>query len=84
VVSNLLSERIMAVSPICDPAEIAALAHYELLGTPELAAAEAEANAAVLRWVEAPENAVRTIRDAPQDRDRIAIGSPQEQRTWWE
>jgi hypothetical protein len=84
VTSPLLSERLMAVSPLRNPAMIAAFERYELLGIPELDAAWERVNAAFRRWVESPENRSRPIREAPQYWDRIAIGSLQERRTWWE
>ena len=82
--SNLLSERLMAVSPMRNPAMIAAFERYELLGIPELDAAWEAVNADFRRWVVAPENAGRPIQAAPQYWDRIAIGTLQERRTWWE
>ncbi len=81
---NLLSERLMAVSPLCNPQMIAAFARYERLGIPELDHAWEEVNVGFRHWVEAPENAGRPIQEAPQYWDRIAIGSLQERRTWWE
>ncbi len=74
----------MAVSPLRNPAMIAAFERYELLGIPELDTAWDEVNAAFRIWVETPGNEGRPIRDAPQYWDRIAIGSLQERRTWWE
>jgi hypothetical protein len=84
VSSNLLSERLMAVSPMRIPAMIAAFEQYELLGIPELDGAWDAVNAEFRRWVEAPANAGRPIQDAPQYWGRIAIGTLQERRTWWE
>ncbi len=74
----------MAVSPLCNPPMIAAFERYELLGIPELDHAWEEVNVGFRQWVEAPENAGRPIQAAPQYWDRIAIGSLQERRTWWE
>lgn len=82
--ANLLSERLKAVSPLRNPDLIAALERYELLGIPDLDQAWDDVNEAFRRWVEAPDNAGRPIRDAPQYWDRIAIGTLQERRTWWE
>lgn len=82
--TSLLSERLLAVSPLRNPEMIAAFERYELLGIPELDAAWERVNAAFRRWVEEPENTMRPIREAPQYWDRIAIGSLQERRTWWE
>ena len=84
VTSSLLSERLRAVSPLRNPEMISAFERYERLGIPELDDAWDRVNAAFRRWVEAPENAMRPIREAPQYWDRIAIGSLQERRTWWE
>jgi hypothetical protein len=84
VSSNLLSERLLAASPMRNPAMIAAFERYELLGIPELDAAWDAVNADFRRWVEASENAARPIQEAPQYWDRIAIGTLQERRTWWE
>lgn len=81
---ELLSERLMAVSPMRNPAMIGAFARYELLGIPELDAAWDAVNADFRRWVEAPGNTGRPIQEAPQYWDRIAIGTLQERRTWWE
>lgn len=81
---TLLSERLIAVSPLRNPEMIAAFVRYEVLGIPELDAAWDRVNADFRRWVEAPENAGRPIQEAPQYWDRIAIGSLQERRTWWE
>ena len=50
----------------------------------EVEEGETVLNAAFRRWVEAPENAGRPIQEAPQYWDRIAIGTLQERRTWWE
>ena len=84
VSSHLFSERLMAVSPLRNPEMIAAFERYELMGIPELDRAWDSVNAEFRCWVEAPENAVRPIHEAPQYWDRIAIGSLQERRTWWE
>jgi hypothetical protein len=84
VAHDLLSQRLLAVSPMRDPAMIAAFERYELLGIPELDAAWDAVNAEFRRWVEAPENRGRPIQEAPQYWDRIAIGTLQERRTWWE
>lgn len=81
---SLLSERLIAVSPLRNPAMIAAFERYEVLGIPELDTAWDLVNAEFRLWVETPENAGRPIREAPQYWDRIAIGSLQERRTWWE
>jgi hypothetical protein len=80
----LLSQRLIAVSPLRNPEMIAAFERYELLGIPELDAEWERVNDSFRHWVEAPENAGRPIREAPQYWDRIAIGSLQERRTWWE
>ena len=82
--SKLLSERLMAVSPLRNPELIAAIERYERLGIPELDQAWLDVNDAFREWVEAPENVGRAIQEAPQYWDRIAIGSLQERRTWWE
>ena len=82
--SKLLSERLMAVSPLRNPEMIAAFERYERLGIPDLDRAWDDVNDEFRHWVEAPENAGRAIQEAPQYWDRIAIGSLQERRTWWE
>ena len=84
VSSHLFSERLLAVSPLRNPELIAAFERYQLMGIPELDQTWDAVNAAFRRWVEAPENAGRPIQEAPQYLDRIAIGTLQERRTWWE
>ena len=81
---DLLSARLVAVSPMRNPAMIDAFSRYESLGISDLDAAWDAVNADFRRRAEAPENAGRPILEAPRYWHRIAIGTLQERRTWWE
>lgn len=61
-----------------------AFARYEALTVTELEDAWMRVNAEFRVWVDAPENAGRPFQEAPQYRDRIAIDTLRERRTWWE
>ena len=78
--SKLLSERLMAVSPLRNPELIAAIERYERLGIPELDQAWLDVNDAFREWVEAPENVDRADPGGAAvlgpHRDRIAPGAP--------
>ncbi len=84
MIRQSLSAQLRTWSPLRDPIAVAAFERYEDLTITELDLAWDRINAAFRVWVEAPENAGRSIQDAPQYWDRIAIGSLQERRTWWE
>jgi hypothetical protein len=79
-----LSEKLVENSPLRDPNLVAAFARYEHLTIGELDTAWDDINVAFRAWIDAPENAAKPIQEAPQYWDRIAIGSLQERRTWWE
>ncbi|MEZ5080955.1 MAG: hypothetical protein R2878_09930 [Thermoleophilia bacterium] len=79
-----VSRKLPDVSPLRDPALVAAFERYEHLTVGELDAAWERINAEFRIWVDAPENAGRPFQEAPQYPDRIAIDSLLERRTWWE
>lgn len=77
-----LARRLGASAPVADPELLALLARYEVLGLRELARAMDAAEGRFRRWVEAPVNAGRPIRQASGYRDRIALGLLLESRTF--
>jgi len=79
-----LSEKLIENSPLRNPQLVDAFSRYEQLTITELDAAWDTVNEAFRDWVERPENAGRSIQQAPQYWDRIAIDSLRERRTWWE
>ncbi|MCC6831196.1 MAG: hypothetical protein IT200_07595 [Thermoleophilia bacterium] len=82
--SDPVSKKLAMHSPLRDHELIAAIARYEHLTVPELEEAWIRVNEEFRAWVDAPENAGRRFQDAPQYRDRIAIDSLREWRTWAE
>jgi hypothetical protein len=79
-----LSKKLADVSPLRDPDLIAAFERHESLTIAELDEAWERVNRDFRAWVEAPENQGRPFQEAPQYRDRLAIDSLRERRTWWE
>jgi hypothetical protein len=79
-----LSKKLAGVSPLRDPDLIAAFERYERLTIAELDQAWEAVNRDFRAWVEAPENRGRPFQEAPQYKDRLAIDSLRERRTWWE
>ena len=77
-----LARRLAASAPIADPELLVLLVRYEALGLRELTRAMDAAEERFRRWVEAPVNAGRPIRQASGYRDRIALGLLLEKRTF--
>ncbi len=79
-----VSRKLPAVAPIAQPELLEAFARFEHLTLTELQEAFDACEARFKAWVEAPENAGRPIREAPDYLDRIALDSLLERRTWME
>jgi hypothetical protein len=79
-----VSQKLPAAAPIAQPELLEAFARFEHLTLMELQEAFDACEARFRAWVEAPENAGRPIREAPDYLDRIALDSLLERRTWTE
>lgn len=79
-----VSRKLPGSAPVAQPELLDAFARFEHLSLTELQAAFDAAQARFRAWVEAPANAGRPLREAPDYVDRIALDSLLERRTWAE
>lgn len=79
-----LSEKLRGTAPVAIPELLGLFAQFEHLSLTELQDAFAACEARFRTWVEAPENAGRPIKDAPDYLERIALDSLLERRMWAE
>jgi hypothetical protein len=79
-----LSEKLRATTPVAVPELLGVFAQFEHLSLTELQDAFAACEVRFRVWVEAPENAGKPIKEAPDYLERIALDSLLERRMWAE